>query len=442
MKHFVTIVPLFGNQKDRNVNYLSGLYDNTTLIKEKILAVGEGVLDNGIIIKGKKVLIKPNWVLHNRKPEDEICMRTNDTFILAALELVLNNQPSSIVIGDAPIQSCDWKKMLNTELLSSITSLSKKYSIPIIVKDFRRVTFNPELNDPVKEINPLSDYIIFDLAEQSFLEPISTNKNIFRVTSYNPDQLAEAHRKGVHKYCITKELFESDVIISMPKVKTHQKTGITCALKNLVGLNGDKDYLPHHRIGGTGFGGDCYPGKNIFRLASEYLLDMANRRQGKFFYKPLIYSAAVIWKLSLPKKVHDLASAWYGNDTTWRMVMDLNKIAEYGKADGTIANVPQRQLFSLCDGIIGGQGDGPLRPEPLPLGFISFTNHSGLNDICMATLMGFDVERIPLLKSALKEKGPDENHIILDGENISITELKKYSVRTTPPPGWVEYLQP
>lgn len=440
MREFIKIVSLFSSQNDRNLSFLQEHYSNIALLNERIAVAGDGILNNPEVIRGKKILLKPNWVLHNRKPDDEICLRTNNTFILAVLEVLLEPKPASIVIGDAPVQGCDWDKMLSSKFLSEIESLSKKYGIPILIKDFRRVTFNPELNNPDRERNPLTDYLIFDLGKDSQLEPISSDKNIFRVTNYDPDRLAQSHRKGVHKYCITKDLFDADVVISMPKVKTHQKTGITCALKNLVGVNGDKDYLPHHRIGGVGFGGDCYPGKNVFRLGAEYLLDMANRRQGKFLYKPLTFIAAVIWKLSNPKKVHDLAAAWYGNDTTWRMVMDLNKIAIYGKTDGTIAPTPQRQLFSLCDGIIGGQGDGPLRPEPLPLGIISFTNHSGLNDICMATLMGFDYKKIPLLVNEKINLDSNDTEVMLDGAKVNLKELAKQSIETLPPPGWVEYL--
>ncbi len=69
-----------------------------------------------------------------------------------------------------------------------------------------------------------------------------------------------------------------------------------------------------------------------------------------------------MWKLSFPKKVHYLVAGWYGNDTAWRMVIDLNKIAIYGKQDGTISKTPQLQPHSLCDEIIGGQGDWPLNP--------------------------------------------------------------------------------
>lgn len=439
-RQFCNIVTLYSSQHERNLSFLQEHYSNITLLKEKIAIAGEGFLNKPELIKGEKILLKPNWVLHNRKPDDDICLRTNDAFILAAIEILLEQQPASIVIGDAPVQGCNWDEMISNELLAGINSLSEKYNILIRIKDFRRVTFDPTLNNPIKERNPLSDYLIFDLGKDSQLEPISSDKNIFRVTNYDPDRLAESHRKGVHKYCITKELFEADVVISMPKIKTHQKTGITGALKNLVGINGDKDYLPHHRIGGVGFGGDCYPGKNIFRLTAEYLLDMANRRQGKVLYKPLVFAAAVIWKLSNPKKVHDLAAAWHGNDTTWRMVLDLNKIAVYGKADGTISTEPQRTLFSLCDGIIGGQGNGPLVPDPLPLGIISFTNSSGLNDVCMGTLMGFDIDRIPLLKSAFKKIETDENTIFLNGEKVNLKELAKQSIETLPPPGWLEYL--
>lgn len=441
MKNFVNIISIYKNEQDRNIDYLSSLYDDNSKLKKNIKEVGKCILDKENIIKGKRILLKPNWVMHNHKSDDEICLRTHEKFILATLDVILEQQPASIVIGDAPIQSCNWDKLLSNNFLASISSLSKKHNTPLFIKDFRRVTFNSELNNPVKEKNPISDYLIFDLGENSYLEPISTNENIFRVTSYDPDRLAESHRKGVHKYCITKELFETDVVISLPKVKTHQKTGITCALKNLVGVNGDKDFLPHHRLGGTGFGGDCYPGKNIFRLGAEYLLDMANRRQGKFLYKPLVYAAAIIWKLTNPKKVHDLSAAWHGNDTTWRMVMDINKIAAFGKADGTISDEVQRTVFSLCDGVVGGQGNGPLVPDPLPLGVISFTNSSPLNDICMATLMGFDIKRIPLLKSALNKIERDENTIFFNGEKVSLKQLKKYSVTTNPPPGWVDHLK-
>ncbi|MBK7107883.1 MAG: hypothetical protein IPH61_01665 [Bacteroidetes bacterium] len=197
--------------------------------------------------------------------------------------------------------------------------------------------------------------------------------------------------------------------------------------------------MPHHRIGGTSIGGDSYAGGNVLRYWSELALDNANRNKGKKLYWLWLRLASLLWKISLPGQEHQLAAAWYGNDTTWRMVMDLNIIINYGKADGTIADIPQRFLYSFCDGIIGGQGDGPLRPDPLNLGVVSFSNDSATTDIAMATLMNLKIARIPLLIAA-KEFMPDRNvEIKLNGEQCDLNKLAKYAISATPPPGWENY---
>ena len=440
MEHFVNIKTLFIKGDERSIESLALIYKDHERLKKTITEVSGKWLDKELI-EGKRILLKPNWVKHNSLPDDDICLRTNDGFLVAALEVILSKKPKQVTIGDAPLQGCHWDKMISNSLISAVKNLSKKHNIPVNIKDFRRVTFDPSQNNPVRERNPIDDYLIFDVGPESFLEPLSlVNKNPFRVTYYNPDKLAETHKPGVHKYCITKEIFNADVIISLPKVKTHQKAGITAALKNLVGVNGDKDYLPHHRLGGTGFGGDCYPGRNFLRYVAELILDKANRNQGNWKYKLFYRFSSLIWRLSWPGKEHYLGAGWFGNDTTWRMVLDLNIIAEYGTPDGKIAKEPQRTLYSLCDGIIGGQGDGPLKPQPHPLGLVSFTNQSGMNDIAMATLMGFDPKRIPLLVNALKLVSAKNVKIILNNEEISIDSLPGLSIKTNPPPGWEKHL--
>ncbi|MFZ4400952.1 MAG: DUF362 domain-containing protein [Bacteroidales bacterium] len=439
MKEFVHLKTVFKDASERTIDRLSEVYQDQAFLKSAIAELMDASLTSEVI-QGKRVLLKPNWVYHNKKDTDEICLRTHDNFLLAALEVVLSKKPASVIMGDAPIQGCYWDEAIRESLKKSVEILVKKYNIHVEIKDFRRVTFDPRQNNPVKERNPLSEYVIFDLGKDSYLEPISSKKNIFRVTNYDPDRLAESHTIGMHKYCLTKELFDAEVVISIPKIKTHQKTGVTGALKNLVGVNGDKDYLPHHRVGGKDTGGDCYPGGNILRRLAEYFLDAANRKQGKPIFLVWMFVTKVLWKLSLPEKVHHLAAGWYGNDTTWRMVMDLNKVAVFGKKDGSISELPQRVLFSLCDGVIGGQGDGPLKPTPLALGVISFTNNSAMNDICMGTFMGFDLQKIPLLKTALQIISKKNISITLNGEDSSLKNIENLSIQTLPPPGWVDYL--
>ncbi|MDR3610694.1 MAG: DUF362 domain-containing protein [Ignavibacteriaceae bacterium] len=441
MNDFTLLLPVFKSKDERTIECLTDVYEDIPFMKELISGlINDNLKDDQI--KNKRILLKPNWVNHSAGKNDDLCLRTNDNFLLAALEVILGKKPSKVIIGDAPIQGCLWDKMITPAFRDKINNLSAHYAIPVELKDFRRRIFNPAKNNPVEERRPLDEYIIFDLGKRSFLEPISiSGKNIFRVTNYNPDRLADVHTAGIHKYCITKELFEADVVISLPKIKTHQKAGITGALKNLVGVNGDKDFLPHHRLGGTGFGGDCYPGKNYLRLWSELSLDVANRNQGKLVYWIWIKISSILWRMTKHTKVHHISAAWYGNDTTWRMVLDLNKIAVFGKADGTIAEEPQRMVFSLCDGIIGGQGNGPLKPEPLPLGVICFSNHSAITDISMAILMGFDFQKIPLLKEAYNLFDNLKVNLKYNGKSISFAELHQYLMHVLPAPGWIEYMK-
>lgn len=436
---FVNIATVFEESSGRRLEALQQTYADKALL----LSLAEKLCGSVLTVEKisqKKVLLKPNWVKQPFREHDEICLCTHHSFILAALELVLKKGPASVVIGDAPIQGCYWEKLVTNELVEKVALLAKEYQVPVEIKDFRRVFFDTVANRLDKERNPMCNYIIFDVGSKSYLEPITqAGKKSFRVAQYNPDNFTDTHKPGMHKYCIAKELFSADVVISLPKIKTHEKTGITCALKNIVGFNGDKDYLPHHRVGGTGMGGDSYPGKNIIRYWAELAMDNANRNMGNFWYRVWFKISTTLWAISLPGKQHQWHAAWYGNDTTWRMVMDLNMIINYGKADGTLADTPQRELYSFCDGIVGGQGDGPLSPDPLNLGVVSFTNDAATNDICMATLMGMAVEKLPLLAAAKSFMPHRKVSVSLNGRPVKIEDLRQYAVSATPSRGWQQY---
>lgn len=438
MTPFVNIRTVF-ELGQRSVDALSRIYNDLERLGETIEDVAQPVLSDEKIA-GKKILLKPNWVRHDRVPADEICLRTHDSFLLATLTAVLKRQPKAVLIGDAPIQGCHWSKIVTAQLREKIAGLEKAYSVPVSIKDFRRVTFDPALNDAKEDRRPMGEYLIFDVGSDSFLEPITEEgKNNFRVTVYNPDRFIESHTKGMHKYCITRELFDADLVISLPKVKTHQKAGITAALKNIVGLNGDKDFLPHHRIGGTARGGDCYPGDSRIRYLAELAYDEANRNKGSILFTAWTRLAALLWRLSFPTKFDRTGAGWFGNDTTWRMVMDLNQVVHFGTADGRLAPWPQRAFYSLSDGIIGGQGDGPLFPDPLPLGVVGFSNCSATHDFCMAQLMGMQVEGIPLLNAAMKLTQDSDTAITLNGVPVDNAALQDHSITALMPPGWEGY---
>ncbi len=439
MEAYVNIETAYTNRSELNLESMEAVYRDKHRLRQLISAAISGQLTNEKIA-GKKILLKPNWVLHDKSESDIVCLRTHDAFLLVALELLLEMKPARVVLGDAPVQGCNWERMLSAAFIENVNKLSEEYNVPVKIKDFRCVSYNPETNQLEQNRNAIGDFIIFDVGTRSYLEEVSDDaRSPFRVTNYNPGRLAESHRKGVHKYCITKELFDVDVLITVPKIKTHQKTGLTNALKILVGVNGDKDFLPHHRKGALDDGGDCYPGKNPLRKVSEDILDYANTKIGKSSYKSLLHLSAALWKASKPDNEQNLAAGWYGNDTTWRMVLDINQVVLYGKSDGTLSDTVQREFYSLCDGIVAGQGNGPLEPEPLAMGVVAFSNDTAYMDIVAGHLMGMDVDRISLLRNA-KDWLKDKICLLtVNQQQAEINDLINYSVKAIMPPGWLNY---
>jgi hypothetical protein len=79
------------------------------------------------------------------------------------------------------------------------------------------------------------------------------------------------------------------------------------------------------------------------------------------------------------------------------MVADLNRIFLYADAQGRLAPAPVRQVLVVADGVLAGEGEGPLEPTPRPLGVILAGSNAVAVDWVAATLMGFDPERIPCL---------------------------------------------
>ncbi len=438
MKSFVDIKTFFSNKNDRTIGKLGKLYEDKELLFSSIKDLIFSHLQQDFF-KEKKVLLKPNLVKQNSSPLDEICLFTHPNIILATLKVILENKPKSIIVGDAPVQDCHWEEMLHQDFYDAVRELSEKFDVPISVCDFRKVIFDSNTNTFGKSKRSDNDYLVFDVANRSWLDPITEEGNKFRVTNYDPDRMKVFHSKGMHKYCVAKELFEADIVITMPKTKTHRMACLTNSLKVLVGIIGDKDYLPHHRIGSKDEGGDCYKDRNILRTGAERLIDFANRHKGAFYYLFLKYFIAGVWRISRPNKGESMAGTWYGNDTVWRMVMDLNIIALYGKKDGSLADAPQRTIFTLCDAIIGGQNDGPLRPQPVASGVLFFSNDSFLSDEVAGNLFKLRIDRIPLLKQAAKINTKTEYDIILNGCKVKMEDIRNVGISAEVPKGWIGY---
>ena len=121
-QYFVNIRSVYNNPGERSIEYLSSLYEDRPKLLEFITETIALHIDKKRIT-GKRILLKPNWVLHNQKKSDDICLRTHDNFVLASLEFFMKLKPNSILIGDAPIQGCHWNKMFKNEFKNEIIKL-------------------------------------------------------------------------------------------------------------------------------------------------------------------------------------------------------------------------------------------------------------------------------------------------------------------------------
>jgi uncharacterized protein (DUF362 family) len=424
----------------------------SALVRDALLQGGLGRADPDapladIVPAGGTVLLKPNWVHHeNASGRGLECLVTDPSFVVAVLREVDRAKPGRIVIGDAPIQGCRFDRLVTAEWRERFAGAA---GCPVEIVDFRRTRLVGDslFEGVVSDLRPPDRYVLFDLARDSLLEPISRRPGRFRVVMYNPDEMAAKHGPGRHQYLLAREPFEADVVISLPKLKCHKKAGITGALKNLVGVNGNKDYLPHHRVGGSRWGGDCYEGFAPLKRISEFLLDGANRRINRPAYRRWAGLAARM------AQAHDrlwrggdgnLEGSWHGNDTVWRMSLDLNRLLRYGRADGTIGDAPLRTVYSITDAIVAGEGAGPLAPAPVPLGVVTFASSSAFAEVVHAALMRFDHRRVPLIREAfapfrypIAEGRPEMVEAVCGGRRLELDELaEKIGVHFDPPAGW------
>jgi len=148
-------------------------------------------------LKGRKVLIKPN-VLRASETKEGIC--THPAVLRAVVEKVETMKPAAIVVGDNPgmmSYGANEESFRQTGLLEAAKGYYQN-----IGNDSLRIDFNP-----------------------AFLPTVS----------------------------ISRAVLEADVIISLPKFKTHGLTVITGAIKNSFGfLPGAQKAKLHKAAGGPG----------------------------------------------------------------------------------------------------------------------------------------------------------------------------------------------
>lgn len=412
-----------------------------------------------VIVPGSKVVIKPNLVHELNflvsfdgqemdNPND--CFITNWNVIRAIVKYLSKIDNLQISIIECPIQSCDLNKLVDEKKIDDLRALGNS-SVEFIDARRTRYYFADSENNPriIHDLRSKENYVYFDLGNESEHAPYDKYVDRFRVTDYPPSEMKKFHRKGFHQYCIAKEIIEADYVISVPKLKTHMKAGMTGAMKNMIGVVGNKECLPHHTKGAPIFGfwgGDCYGHFSLLKTIAEKILDSANENildNQDLYYKKWKIINRILTGLRVLCFDDDISGSWYGNDTICRTIVDLNKLVYYGDLNGNLKDTPQRKVISLVDAIVSGQGEGPMRPTPNHTGFICVGESTAGVDCVCAELIGLDSYKIGYLgeeRTIRKKYGlrspNNELNILINGEKVAFSKIQQLKSEIKVPLRW------
>jgi uncharacterized protein (DUF362 family) len=163
--------------------------------------IDRGARALGLSFQGRRVLLKPNMVEY----ESGTAINTHPRVVAAAAEVALRGGAKEVVVGEGPGHRRD------TEYLITATGL-RDY-----VRDLR-LRFVDLNHDDVQRVRLRSRFM------------------------------------GLEELSLPVEVLSADIVVSMPKLKTHHWAGMTCAMKNLFGVvpgavyGWPKNFLHFHGI--------------------------------------------------------------------------------------------------------------------------------------------------------------------------------------------------
>lgn len=405
---------------------------------------------------GMRVVIKPNWVCQGdgdpQKPWQAVI--THPEIITAVLKVVLTRLDGSgaVLLCDGPQTDSSFARLLARYPVESWKWLCDKNKISFQILDLREDEWETKRGIVVsrKKLpgDPLGSTEVNLKGELSEFWGHQRSSSGYYGADYDIAEVNAAHNGHDNLYRVSRSVMQADVLVNLPKLKTHLKAGITANLKNLVGINTYKNFLPHYSLGCPDEGGDQFPtAQRRQRLEAsggkwlkQRMLTFPILARLFSFIKPLLGKI-------MGKETVIRSGCWQGNDTIWRMILDLNKIFFYADPEGRLPSEGRKRdvhLISVVDAVIAGQGDGPLNPRTCPLGLVLCGDDPVVVDAVCARSMGFDTSLIPTLSRAwevqtlpLTAQRPEDVRVLTEEGIYDLSGLKNVcKTRVTPARGW------
>jgi len=367
-----------------------------------------------LIRPGETVFLKPNMIAHKHTQNDDWeYVITHGSVIRAVVDyvyLALGGR-GRIVMGDAPQTDSKFDKIIAEMGLPEIKSFyerEKNFAVEIV--DLRHEHWIDKDGIYVDTVilpgDPLGT-IAVDLGRDSLFSELDGQRKRYYGAYYDVEETNSHHSGGKHEYCISRSPIAADVFISIPKLKTHKKCGLTVNLKGLVGINGNKNWLPHYIFGAPETGGDQFPRvsnrgsvENWLVVNAKKLL-LARNRPMQFLARK---SKKLAYRMFGRNEQIVRSGNWHGNDTVWRMSLDLNRILLYANPDSTMRPAGEaKRYLSIVDGVYAMEGNGPVSGTLRKAGvLVGGTNPVAVDAAC-AAIMGFDYRKLLLLARAFED---------------------------------------
>jgi len=415
------------------------------------------------IEQGMTVFIKPNTVRHYHTGGGDVLSIINHASVLRPIldyTVKALKGDGRIIIGDSQVIFGQFDKAYKA---ASIDQLLEWYTswcpVPIECFDLRMVrgvrTYMYGKWGRQKVEQDPRGYRFVDLGDKSCFKSIDPKRLRIAIASYK--NMYKHHSDGKHEYMFPQSVLDSDVIINIPKLKTHRRTAVTLAMKNFMGIPAWKDSLPHFITGSPEEGGDQYINPSARKRICTRLHDEIQSNP----YIPVKFACAVTKKIVwnshkiIPFKDDVFEAMWYGNDTLWRTLLDLNRGVLFADREGRIQDTPQRRYFAMIEGFIAGEKNGPVGVDPVPAGVVLAGYNPVALDLTAASLMGFDVRRIPMIWNAfggrdgLNGQAPslfdgDEGQIIINtgDETLAFDQFQeRHNLKFKPHPTWKGHIE-
>lgn len=431
----------------------------------------------GEIVKpGMTVVLKPNFVRSKHYDgKDLFSIVTHPSVIRAVADYccIALKGSGRIVLLDGPNFDCDWQELCSSLCLQELVEFFESHgSVRFSLMDIRnywgksRVPFMETRHMPSCKRRLFGDplgVVVANLGERSYLHELSDAHRYYGAV-FDRGETIEHHHGERHEYEVSRTIMSADVVISIPKLKVHKRCGVTLNVKGLVGSCTNKNYLVHYRLGSPKEGGDQYPEGLLTRKERRIIgferwmydlllaprsivLEMIHR----FVFGLLYLQIGRRLGLRIPasKRVYE-PGCWHGNNSTWRMAADLVRIITFVDKNGVLHERPQRRLFSIIDGIVGGENKGPLIPDPVPAGVLIGGENLIAVDIVGTRLMGFDPLKIKMYEQLLHDVNHDFGVRKLDDIAVvsddpayadCLKDEKNRFLGFKPHPGWVGHIE-